>query len=214
MNKRDENLTDWSCPGRNTTRDRTGKLPQMQNLEAMVYGRRLMGQAYQGLSVYCVQNCEELQELDFELLSDPDIRNVIREISESEKKPVLEIEAPFSVLAGIVNPMELYACQGQKAETMKKVLHKIADAQSSYLLACVEAGCRCISIADPVGTLNLVGEKYYTEIVGESELDLMNRCVSFPEDVGWYVCPLMARSLELTGLWHKIKVQAMKKCMD
>lgn len=212
---------DWQCPGREElNRDPRKRFPAQQNQEAYVYGKRLKGEAYAGLSEYCIEEPEALSDFDFDLVSAPEIRDVIRELRErtrtekdAETDPILEIEAPFSVLAGIMDPMKLYACREEKAEQLKRILYKIADAQSIYIDTCMKAGCRQFSLADPVGSLNLVGEAYFREIVGSSELYLMKKCASTFEMVTVILCPLMARSLKMTGMEKEIPFIYQDECI-
>lgn len=203
---------DWQCPGREKLNcEQSGSFSTGQNLEAYVYGKRLKGEAYRGLSEYCVEDLDALRDFDFDLVSDPEIRCFMEKTG--SMTPYLEIEAPFSVLAGIMDPMKLYACKEEDLMILREVLHKIADAQSIYIDACVKAGCRLFSLADPVGSLNLVGEDYFREVVGESEVYLMKKCVASFEKTPVNLCPLMDRSLAMTGMDREIPCRYRSVCL-
>lgn len=181
-------------------------LPVVQNLEALVFGTRLTGdENYSTSFEYCVERPEDIEEFEFDLLHSPMVQAVIRTISDySKKPPVLEAEAPFSVLAGIMNPVDLYLLLTEEKERLLRILHKIAEASADYLKACVTAGCRIISLADPAGTMDLVGEKYYRTVCGEAALYLMHQCEPFTDKAVIHVCRKMSQSLLIAGL---VKVQ-------
>ena len=200
---------DWTCPSLETERAGIhGKghliLPAWQNLEAKVYSDRIQDkESCSALSSYCLKSLDQIGDMDFVLLSDPRIREVIHLIAENKDKPMLlEVEAPFTVLAALMNPMDLYLCMEDKDQEnlLIRILHQIADASAEYIRACLEAGCRIISLADPAGTMNLVGEKCYVKICGESEIYLMKRCQPYLSDAITHICRRMSLSLMLADL--------------
>ena len=203
------NSVDWTCPSLETERagiHGTGHLilPAWQNLEAKVYSRRIQDKgSYSELSSYCLKNLDQIVDMDFDLLSDPRIREVIHLIADNKDKAMLlEVEAPFTVLAALINPMDLYLCMEDKdqEDLLIRILHQIADASAKYIQACLEAGCRIISLADPAGTMNLVGEKCYVKICGESEIYLMKRCRPYLRNAIIHICRRMSLSLMLADL--------------
>lgn len=177
-------------------------LPVWQNLESVVWGTRILNSGrYFSPSDYCVEKLCELRAFDFDLLSDPLIQAVIHTIPYYKGRTlILEAESPFSVLSAIMNPVDLYLCFEEEQELLLEILHKIADASSRYIRACVDAGCRIISLADPVGTMNLIGEDYYKKICGESERYLMKKCRPFLDRAIVHICKKMSQSLLIAGL--------------
>ena len=199
---------DWSCPALETERvEICGKdyliLPDRQNLEALVYeGRIRSAIACSSPSSYCVNDLSQVADMNFELLSDARIQEVIHQIDDQKENPLLlEVEAPFSILAALMNPMDLYLCMEDKEQEplLIRILHQIADASADYIRACLRAGCRFISLADPVGTMDLVGERCYENFCGESEIYLMKRCQPFLRNAILHICRKMSLSLLLAN---------------
>ena len=83
------NSVDWTCPS--LERERAGIhgtghliLPAWQNLEAKVYSRRIQDKgSYSELSSYCLKNLDQIVDMDFDLLSDSRIREVIHLIADN-----------------------------------------------------------------------------------------------------------------------------------
>ena len=178
-------------------------LPPWQNLEAVVYGSRIQNDGtYYIATSYCVKNLCQIQDMDFDLLSDPLIQTMIHLIAEHKARPmVLEVEAPFSILATLMNPVDLYLCMEdrEQKELLIRILHQIADASAEFIRACLEAGCRMISLADPAGTMDLVGEKCFEIFCGESEIYLMKKCQPYLSSAVFHLCRKISLSLILTN---------------
>lgn len=184
-------------------------LPRQQNLESIVLGTRILNNGTTfSPSTYCVEKLEDIYAVDFDLLQDPMIKELIREIGKSGRCSgrsagedlILLAESPFSVLAALMNPMDLYLCFEEEGEVLREILHRIADASAAYIRACIKAGCRIISLADPVGTINLVGEDYYKAFCGESAVRLMKQCSPYLDQALIHICPHMSRSLLISRL--------------
>ena len=169
----------------------------------------------QGVSTgYCVTALSDLEDMDFDLLSDPLIQRVVQTITLYKDDPfkplILEAESPFSVLAALMNPVDLYLCFEEEGNLLNQILHRIARAEAAYIRACVEAGCRIISIADPVGTMDLVGPDYFRDFCGASELYLMNMCQPFLDQALIHICKKMTRSLMMAGLVEVLPYDSME----
>lgn len=177
-------------------------LPAWQNLEALVYGTEIQnnGQCWVPGN-YCVNELREIGDFNFDLLSSSFIRAVLEVIPFFKDKPlILEVEAPFSILAALMNPMDLYLCFEEEPELMLEILKRIADASAEYIRACLEAGCRFISLADPVGTMNLTGEEYYSRYPGQAALYLLEKCDDFLGGSIMHICLRMSQSMVIAGL--------------
>ena len=181
-------------------------LPLWQNLEAVALGTNIMNRGIKKDSFYipgdyCLQDLSQLQGLEPDFLSDPLIQAVLETIpAYAGQNLVLEAAAPFSILAALMNPLDLFLCFEKESKLLIEILHKIADASILYIKACIKAGCRVISLADPVGTMDLVGEDYYRRFCGESEIHLMEGCQPFLDQAIMHICFKMSQSLLIAGL--------------
>ena len=197
--------SEWDCP---LKENREGIFfPARQNIEALAYGRIITGNdSYKLSGDYCVERLSDIEDFEFDLLSDPVIREVLERISSvgnscHEDRPViLEAEAPFSILSVLMNPVDLYLCFDEEPALLAGILDRIADASAAFIRACIKVGCRLLSLADPTGTLNLVGENYYKEFCGKSALRMMKQCEPFLNQALIHLCPKMARSMVMTGM--------------
>ena len=172
-------------------------LPALQNLEAFAYSRDIQSRKRDpGPEPYRVKCLKELEDYTFDLLSLPLIRALLETIPFYKDKPlILEAEAPFSLLAGLMDPMNLYLCFSEEPLLLENILMRIASASAEYIKACLKAGCRVISLADPVGTMNMVGEEYYRSFCGKASLVLMKECDPFLDKGIIHLCRKMSQSL-------------------
>lgn len=187
-------------------------LPVWQNLESIALGTRILGTGkYFTPAEYCLHSPRQLLDISLDLTADPLMQTVVNTIAEvmsadySEKGThtlpvILEVEAPFTILSALMNPVDLYQYFEEEPELLTAVLHRITDAQVDYIKACLKAGCRIISLADPAGTMDLVGGDYYKTICGEAEVYLMRKCQPFLDRAIVHICMKMSRSLVLSGL--------------
>ncbi|MBR0382159.1 MAG: hypothetical protein IJH71_06980 [Eubacterium sp.] len=175
-------------------------LPVRQNLEALAFARELGGEEWKP-GVYCVKALEDIADFEFNLMPSPLIRAHLDIIPcYRDKFLILEAEAPFSILAALMNPMDLYLCFEESPALLEDILVRIAAASAEYIKACVEAGCRIISLADPVGTMDLVGEDYYRRFCGKAALVFMEKCEPYLDKAIMHLCMKMSRSLVISGM--------------
>ena len=177
-------------------------LPAWQNLETIVYGTGILNHgSYWIPGDYCVEKLGDIRDYEFDLLSSPLIQALLKTIPLYKDKPlILEVEAPFSILAALMNPMDLYLCFEEEPELMMDILERIADASAEYTKACLEAGCRFISLADPVGTMNLTGEEYYSRYPGQAALYFLEKCDPYLDRAIIHICLKMTQSMVIAGL--------------
>jgi len=177
-------------------------LPVWQGMEALVYGRQILQDSVYPLpGEYCIHKLKEIEDFEFDLLSDPLIRATLETIRQCrEEALILEVQSPFSILAGLMDPMDLYLCFTEDSERLKEILERLAAASAEYIRACIAAGCRMISLADPVGTMDMVGPNYYRDFCGPSEISLLKKCRPYLDGTVIHLCMKMSRSLVLAGL--------------
>ena len=187
----------WSIPGFSGY-----ILPVWLGMEALVYGRQILqGRDYPLPGKYCIHKLKDIEDFEFDLLRDPLIQAVLETIRQCREEPlILEVQAPFSILAGLMDPMDLYLCFTEEGERLKDILEKLTAASTDYIRAGLKAGCRFISLADPVGTMDLVGPDHYRDFCGPSEVSLLKQCRPYLDGAVIHLCMKMSRSLVLAGL--------------
>ena len=180
-------------------------LPVCQNLEALVLSRRIRKDgSYMVSGDYCLAGLEDIESIEYNILDDPLVSAMKKAAASYRDKTkrllILEAEAPFSILSALMNPIDLFLCFEEKPVLLLNVLRKIAHASALYLRSCLDAGFDFISLADPTGSLDLVGPDYYKRFCGQAALYLMKECRPFLPSSLIHLCPKMSRSMLMTGL--------------
>lgn len=172
-------------------------LPLVQNLEGAVLGAGVIKRGnYWTTGDYPFSTLEEINSAQFTLMNDERIKTVIEVTKKLKEEPViLEVEAPFSVLATLIDPMKLYLAMQTEPDKLEKILKKIALEEAEYIKAVIQAGCKIISLAEPTGTVDLVGEKYFKECSGMALLMLLKEIENFLSRGVVHLCGKLSSSM-------------------
>ena len=172
-------------------------LPLVQNLEGAVLGAGVIKREnYWTTGNYPFSTLKEIEPDQFNLMKDDRIQAVLEVIKTLRDEPlILEVEAPFSVLAALANPMDLYLAMQKEPELLENMLDKIISEESKYIEAAIQAGCHIISLAEPAGTLDMVGEKYFKECSGKAAVMLLKEIEKFLSDSVVHLCGKLSSSM-------------------
>lgn len=172
-------------------------LPLVPNLEGAVLGAGVIKRGnYWTTGDYPFSTLEEINPAQFTLMNDERIKTVIKVTKKLKEEPiVLEVEAPFSVLAALIDPMKLYLAMQTEPDKLKKRLKQIALEEAEYIKAAIEAGCRIISLAEPAGTVDMVGEKCFQECSGMATLMLLKEIENFLSKSVVHLCGKLSSSM-------------------
>ena len=177
-------------------------LPLVQNIEGAVLGADVIKrEKIWTTGNYPFSRLEEADAQQFSLMKDSRIQSILEVIEKLKTKlVVLEVEAPFSVLASLVNPMELYDAMQTRPELLDHILTKITREETKYLEAATDAGCTIISLAEPTGTIDMVGEKYFKECSGKAVLLLLKESQKFLKNSIVHLCGKLSNSMLVTNM--------------
>ena len=172
-------------------------LPLVQNLEGTVLGAGVIKRGnYWTTGDYPFSTLEEINSAQFALMNDERIRTVIEVTKKLKEEPlILEAEAPFSILAALIDPMKLYLAMQTELDKLKKVLKKIILEEVEYIKAVIQAGCRIISLAEPTGTVDMVGEKCFKECSGMAAFMLLKEIEKFLSNSVVHLCGKLSSSM-------------------
>ncbi len=172
-------------------------LPLVQNLEGAVLGADVIKREnYWTTGDYPFSTLEEINPAQFTLMKDKRIRTVIEVTKKLKDKPlVLEVEAPFSILAALIDPMKLYLAMQIETKKLEKILKKLVLEEAKYIKAVIQAGCRIISLAEPTGTVDMVGEKCFKECSGMAALMLLKEIEKFLSNSVVHLCGKLSSSM-------------------
>ena len=172
-------------------------LPLVQNLEGAVLGAGVIKRGnYWTTGDYPFSTLEEINPVQFNLMKDKRIRTLIEVIKKlKEETLVLEVEAPFSVLAALIDPMKLYLAMQTEPDKLEKILKKIVLEEAEYIKAVIQAGCRIISLAEPTGTVDMVGEKCFKECSGMAAFMFLKELEKFLSNSVIHLCGKLSSSM-------------------
>lgn len=172
-------------------------LPLVQNLEGAALGAGVIKRGnYWTTGDYPFSTLEEINPVQFNLMKDKRIRTLIEVIKKlKEETLVLEVEAPFSVLAALIDPMKLYLAMQTEPDKLEKILKKIVLEEAEYIKAVIQAGCRIISLAEPTGTVDMVGEKCFKECSGMAAFMFLKELEKFLSNSVVHLCGKLSSSM-------------------
>ena len=165
-------------------------LPLVQNLEGAVLGADVIKREnYWTTGDYPFSRLEEIKPEQFTLMQDKRIKTIIEVTKKLKEKPlILEAEAPFSILAALIDPMKLYLAMQMEPEKLEKILKKIVLEEAEYIKAVIQAGCRIISLAEPTATMDMVGEKCFKECSGMATFMFLKEIEKFLSNSVVHLC--------------------------
>lgn len=172
-------------------------LPLVQNLEGAVLGAGVIKRGkYWTTGDYPFSTLEEINPEQLTLMNDERIKTVIEVTKKLKEEPlILEAEAPFSILAALIDPMKLYLAMQTNPEKLEKILKKIVLEEAEYIKAVIQAGCKIISLAEPTGTVDMVGEKCFKECSGMAAFMLLKEIEKFLSNSVVHLCGKLSSSM-------------------
>lgn len=120
---------------------------------------------------------------------------------------VLDVEAPFSVLASLMDVMTLSLTARDDPDLVRSALAKITKYLAAYLEKALEEDVRVISLGDPSGVMELTGPEFYGGFAGPAAAALMKELIPRMETAAFFLCGKVAASLEKAGLIIKEPVR-------
>ncbi len=178
-------------------------LPVIQSQEACILGAPMAKKANCWVpGIYPFSAPEELYQHLCEkkkgfLRDDPRSKAMVEVIRESaDRKIVVEVQAPFSVLTALLPPEKVFASIRRKKDgCITSILDRILEELILYLTSFLEAGCKVISLADPLGKRSLCGPQIYKNWIAPWEKKLLVQCHGSLEHALFHICGNMAMDL-------------------
>ncbi|TYQ12754.1 UNVERIFIED_CONTAM: uncharacterized 2Fe-2S/4Fe-4S cluster protein (DUF4445 family) [Acetivibrio alkalicellulosi] len=174
--------------------------PIINNIESIAYGAlpKLLGNNYV-FKDYIYQSIDNIYS-KLEIIKNPVIQNTLECIQrQSQKKIVLNVQGPFSILATLVNPAKLYKYRGESKEFLLDVLNNIASSLGEYTVEAVKRGVDIISFADPEGVMEIVGEGFYKELSGRAAYTYLKIVEPYLSKTLVHICGKTSYSLQRGG---------------
>jgi uroporphyrinogen-III decarboxylase len=90
-----------------------------------------------------------------------------------EKKVLLKMNGPYSVLASLVKPELFYRWCAKHRHAIHAALDSITASLETYLDSSIDSGADIVSLADPYAKVSILGEKRYREFTAAYLLRLL-----------------------------------------
>lgn len=142
--------------------------PPMQNFEAVLLGAPIQKTAT-GFTCgnYIYKALPEADGFGYFSCEHPYVQTLLKAIrSQEDKKTVLEMEGPFSILGALIDPMILYQAGKQQPALLYQILDRITRSLIQLSKQAIRAGINIISFADPLGVYESVGQDFYQAFSG------------------------------------------------
>jgi uroporphyrinogen-III decarboxylase len=111
---------------------------------------------------------------------------------------MLRVNAPYSVLAGLVEQPLFYRWLAKESEAVHAGLERVTGGLARYIRAGFERGVRIISIADPFANPAILGEKRCCDFACVWLSKLLEKIAPIPGLVT-HICPQSSLLLEQHG---------------
>lgn len=197
--------------------NRVHNLPLMQNIEAVALGAtpRIISAVY-AIKDYKYNDIEEIHIEKGQLLQATEIQTLLTYIDRHSGEPfILDVEGPFSVLSGLVNPTALFLAGRKKKEQLRNLLQIIVEELADYVIEAVRRGVQVISLAEPEGPIELVGKKFYMEYCGPMLYEFLKKIEPELKHTVVQICGKTSYAMERSGfvLTKRMRVEE-KKYLD
>lgn len=103
------------------------------------------------------------------------------------------VEGPFTLLCMLLPMNRVFSALRKPAGQM--MLEKTEAWISSYVDLAVEKGIKCISFADPVATVDILGEKLFTSVYLPCLKRMLNRLMAEHPDIPIHLCGKLTQCL-------------------
>jgi uroporphyrinogen-III decarboxylase len=108
------------------------------------------------------------------------VHRVLEEIRKApkDKNLLLKANGPYSILASLIEPKQLYRRLIKDRPGIHRALETITAGLTDYLHAAIACGVSIISLADPYANPQVLGEKRYREFAAPFLVTLMKNIAS------------------------------------
>lgn len=178
------------------------RLPLMDNLEAIAYGGILS--VVSNMYIVKEYNYKRLDEFNIkpgDLVKTDEVKCVLDYIRKNKDKNImLDIEGPFSIIAGLIRSEMLFMCQRKGQEVLREKLFMIADDLIIYAKEAIKAGVRLISFSDPQSGIDMVGQNFYSEFCGAAIMRFLKGIEPYLDNAVLHVCGKTSFGLLKSGM--------------
>lgn len=144
----------------------------------------------------------QLQDIDFSQGRIHEVLESVRLLHEVGRRVVLKVEAPFTVLSMLMEPVNVYKNLHRNQSDMEQALARIRKNLVEYIRRAFAMGADIISYADPSGVVEFVGPKTFKEFSGHQTVLLLQEVQKLSGGGIVHLCGKTSTSLEYMGMAH------------
>lgn len=163
---------------------------------------------------YAIDDLNQIEDLrDFDLTKGriAEVLKALNILKKDNEKVVVEITGPITVAISILDSSKFFRAVRKDIKKINNLLEIIKDAIVDFIFECIHQGADVVSITDPAGTLDIVGEKLYKDLSGKAIYSILKRVEDKLGDSIIHLCGKTSTSLETVGFieTEEIKVEGM-----
>ena len=152
------------------------------------------------LGNYRCMTKEDLETLCVDTIQEVPVREVLDCIKRVKNAPViLDIEGPFSILASLMDPVQLFSYLKSEGALIRRILDKMTCFLVHYCIQAIKQGVKVLSFADPSGVMELTGPIVYRDFSGLSEKQFFQAILPYLNQSVVHLCGKVALSMEKAG---------------
>ena len=136
------------------------------------------------------RTAEELPAVpDFETLR---LKSVMAEVAASREPVIYQLDGPLTVLSQLLPLGKVFAALHRSDELLRRAEDWVAE----YALLAAKQGAAVLSLADPVATMDILGDRMFREVYQDALLRLLERLRGeLPEGTALHLCGKMTQCL-------------------
>lgn len=159
---------------------------ELKALGGKVYwnGETYMSEGYQYKSI---KEMYHLAEISY---SEEMFRSVFQclEKTDDNENVMLCVEGSFSVLCSLINMMTVLREYRKEKFMMQQILSNITDILADYIIDALKRNVKIVSLADPVASLGMMGEKCFRDLSGKYMLRLLRKIKPYLNGACVHLC--------------------------
>ncbi|MBZ2174708.1 hypothetical protein K8M07_05540 [Schnuerera sp. xch1] len=189
------------------------ELPFCHTVEAEAFGSTVefdhkLGNRIEGYAIDDINSIEDMGSLDLSKGRIAEVFKTIEILKKDGEYVVLDITGPVTLGTAIIDSNLFFRATRKDINKANKLLELIENSTVDYILEAIKNGVDVISYADPAGTLDIVGPRFFKDFAGKTIYNILKRVEGKLGDSVIHLCIKTSRSLESAGLLEVEKIKA------
>lgn len=104
-----------------------------------------------------------------------EVLKAVRELKDMGEKVILNISGPLTILDSLIESRIIFKALRKNPELVEEIMRKLEDFLVFYICKAMDMGADVISFADPLGNIDIMGEKVYYKLSGVPSCNILKR---------------------------------------